>query len=254
MLDYIETSLQAILDTLTTTLKKVGIVSINAEERKFNTFEEKEQITITYRDLPNTLPNFPTGDKIISGNFVVYAVESEKETIKTLFDTFFAQYNGTKNGDYIYNFTTLVPVGQADNVGEIDFQIWTFGIVARYIGNILNIFDVTLTIGGNVITASKGLDTFNFAKQPVFAEYPISSVGQQKFRYYKWVLQFVCLDTVDTAVTALRNLIYDTTTNIVSVTVSSKTGTITFNGAIKNAQETMNRTNFPALLFTIERA
>lgn len=158
MLTWIETKLQAILTAYkvnnTTALEKVGVLNINALEKKFSAYLEKEQILLTYRELPGTLPKMPVYDKITNANMYVYAVESEKVAVECIMNEFISTYNATEQTTIskILNFTNLTPLGDADNSGAIDYQAWQFGLMATIIDSLTTIHDrfVTITTTDNV--------------------------------------------------------------------------------------------------------
>lgn len=152
MLEWIETTVQALLDEYRvdniTTIQKVGVLDINALEKKFNDYLEKEQMILTYRELPGTLPNMPVFDKLTSANMYVYALENEKETVKEILNDFISTYNATKidSLSMILYFTNLTPIGRADNTGAVDYQVWQFGINAVVISSLTNIYDRSIIV------------------------------------------------------------------------------------------------------------
>ena len=152
MLNWIETTLQGILDIYKasndTTLEKVGVLDINALEKKFKDYLEKEQIIMTYRELPGTLPKMPIFDKIVNATMYVYAVENEKQTVKDIMDEFISTYNAVYNDTLskILTFTNMTPLGNADNTGVVDYQVWQFGMIITNIDRLTSLHDRSVII------------------------------------------------------------------------------------------------------------
>lgn len=162
MLTWIETQLQAILDTYKetneTTLVKVGVLNINALEKKFKDYLEEEQMLITYRELPGTLPNMPVFDRIINSNMYVYALENEKTAVEYIINKFISTYNATVQSSISreFHFTNLTPLGEAENTGALDYQAWQFGMLATVKDSLTSLIDryVEITPDGGEWVAS----------------------------------------------------------------------------------------------------
>ena len=262
-LTWIETQLQTALTTIkstvTTSLVKVAVFDTNSMEKKYQDYLESEQITIVFRELPGMLPEMPIADKTIMGNLFVYAPEQEKEVVVALVDTFISTYNATYQsmnlGAYKvkFRFTNLTPIGRADNKGSKFYQAWQFGVTMLVIDELSTIQNRAVTYGGNTVNSANGLINFRFEKSPVFAEYPTSpSAEGKKIRYIKYKITFTVLDSSDTAVAALKALIYDTSYSATCL-VTSGSSSLSFTGKIISAVEGASEQGYPTLTFVIER-
>lgn len=262
-LTFIETQLQFALTTLklsvTTSLVKVAVVDTNSMEKKYQDYLESEQITIVFRELPGMLPELPLKDKTIMGNMFVFAPEQEKEVVVALIDTFISTYNATYQsmdlGAYTvkFRFTNLTPIGRADNKGGKFYQTWQFGITMLVIDDLTTIQNRAVTYAGNSVNSVNGLINWRFEKIPTYAEYPNSSSAEgKKIRYIKYRVTFTVLDSDDTAVAALKALIYDASYSGACI-VNSGSSAISFTGKIMSAIEGAAEQGYPTLTFVIEK-
>lgn len=262
-LTWVETQLQSALTTIkstvTTSLVKVAMFDTNSMEKKYQDYLESEQITIVFRELPGMLPEMPIADKTIMGNLFIYAPEQEKEVVVALVDTFISTFNATYQsmnlGAYKikYRFTNLTPIGRADNKGSKFYQAWQFGVTMLVIDDLTTIQNRAVTFASNTVNSANGLINFRFEKIPVYAEYPISSTAEGKiFRFIKFRITFTVLDNSDTAVAALKALIYDTSYSGTCLVTSGSSST-SFTGKIISAIEGASEQGYPTLTFVIER-
>jgi len=262
-LTFVETQLQSVLTTIkssvTTSLAKVAVLDTNSMEKKYQDYLESEQLLLVFRELPGMLPEMPLADKTIMGNFFVYALESEKEVVVALIDTFISTYNATYQsmnlGAYKvrFRFTNLTPIGRADNKGSKFYQAWQFGVTLLVIDDLTTIQNRTVTFAGNTVNSVNGLIKFNFEKIPVYAEYPVASTAEgKKIRYIKYRITFSVLDNTNSAILALKALIYNSTYTGTCI-VTSGTTTTSFTGKIINAVEGALEQGYPILTFVIER-
>lgn len=260
MLTFVEASLQTILNTYkvtnTTILEKVAVLDTNAEEKKYSTHLEKQQITIVYRELPGMMPSMPVADKIFSANFFVWALESEKKTVKDIISLFVETYNSTlqttSTSKFKIQLTNLTPLGRADNTGALIYQTWQFGATITVVDEISTIFDRSVSIGGNLINAGKGLLSVFYELVPSYAEYPTGLYESKKLRTIKQRLTFSILDSDDTAVLAVKTMIYNNTTEV-AIVFTSTTLTATFTGKVVSASDGINEQGYPILKFIVER-
>jgi len=260
MLDYIETNLQTALDAYiaaenVTNLKKVAVLDTNAKDVKYQDYLEEEQITVVYREMPGFLPSMPVSDKVIAGNFFVYALEEEKEALKAVFDSFIEANNSVKDDtiNMSFQFTNLTPIGRADNKGARFYQAWQMGVSATAYDKLTSIYDRQITIAGNTINIMNGLTSLDVIKEPNMTDYPKSAQAHgKKLRYIVKRVEFSVFDSSDTDVQGLKDLVYNEE-HEVTVVITSDTKTDSYTGKIMQALDSSTIEDYPVLKFIIER-
>lgn len=250
MENWIETKIQAILDAYvgTTNLTTVAVHKTNSQEKKYDKVEST-QIQITLRDTPGELPKIAVADKIYTMNAYVVSIEEEKSVVEDIITKFIETYNNTKQTEIsaVLNFTNLSPFGSPDNIGSKMCQTWSFAIMVRELDSLTSIFDRTVTIGTKVYNALNGLVGYEFNNVNVYAEYPSGpSTAGKKFRYRKYNLRMVLLDSDDTDVAAMRATIYGLTYTD-TVVVQNGALSVSFTGYIMQSTDAINESGFPLL-------
>jgi hypothetical protein len=144
MLDFIKNALQTILNAIDSDLT-VTIQNVNSFDKAIKAPEDK-LIQIVYRELPGLMPSMQIKDRIINGTLTVVALEKYKETVIMLFSIFVETYNATFQTDRKLQFTNLVPIGLADNIGSKIYQTWQMSVIANIQDKMATLFDKSLSI------------------------------------------------------------------------------------------------------------
>lgn len=269
-LTYIETLVQTELDAYlannSSNLAKASMVDTSSMVSKYSDYLDEQQITMVYRELPGMQPGMPVADKIINANIFVYALESEKLSVKAIIDNFIDNNKKTlhtmTNGGYKIKlqFTNLTPIGNAGNQGSKIYQAWQFGVTITVIDTITSIFDREITLVDpdtsttRKYNAGNGLVDVRFEKIPVYAEYPTDGgVSKKIYRYTNYILTFSIIDSLDVAVDFLSSLVLSQTKNTLSSAYKKGSKVISFTGKITSAIDDVSEDGYPMLTFTIER-
>lgn len=249
MLNTIEARLQAILDTLNTDIKKVRVFDINSLERADKNIYDHEVITVVYRENPSPLPDIGGADRLIRASFQVLALEREKAIVQTLFNEFFKDNNNTLINDRWVTFTNITSTGQADNSGVHIFQRWEVGMTILVIHNITNIKDILVTINSVEYTIANGMFSYNFEVVNKYGEHPTSQYMTLRKTGIEQVLSIGILDLPGNE---LRKALYQDT-DIVSISITDDTNTISFNGRVARIVKAAQPKAFPTIIATIRR-
>jgi hypothetical protein len=249
MLSWLQTTLQEILDTKTTTLKYVKVFDINSQVQATKLAKDEDTLTIVYRELPSQLAELASKDRIINASFDILAIEKEKIIVQQVFEDFLEDYNNTFVTDRWVYFTNLTPSFAPENKGATLMQRWNLGLTAQIIDQVANLKDITVTINSSAYTLEDGLFSFEFRKVNSYGEFPITLYMTEELKQIDTVVSISFIDLKDTT---LRSILYGTVYSV-TLTIADSTDTTTFTAKVHEVVKSAQAKAFPTIRITFRR-